>query len=169
MTAPASHTDTNRGISSAVVRTILIAGLVAGIFDISDAIIWTFIRGGSLVKLGQYIASGAMGAGAFDGGVATCALGYLIHFIIAYSAATTYVLVSVKWPALLRRPLVTGPLFGLGLYLFMNGIALPLSQVPPAKYTVISVVNLLFAHMILIGLSLSLITARRLSPSIAHK
>jgi hypothetical protein len=144
-----------------VARTIVTAGLVAGILDISDDILYVGRLGIGPMKLGQFVASGALGANAFTGGWNTAALGYAVHFFVALSAAAVYIAAAIRWPSIARRPFVWGPLFGIGLYLFMNAVVIPLSATAKGSYSVAGVVNQLFAHIVLVGLPIALIARRR--------
>jgi hypothetical protein len=50
------------------------------------------------IQVLQYIASGALGKSAFEGGLVTAALGAMFHFIIAWAAAAVFVLASRRSP-----------------------------------------------------------------------
>src|SRR4030095_10491466 len=84
-------------------EAILWGGLTAGALDILDAFIVFGLRGASPIRILQSIASGLLGASAFKGGMATAALGLVLHFFIACSAAAVYYAASIKLPVLIRR------------------------------------------------------------------
>jgi hypothetical protein len=67
-------------------------GLVAGILDAVDGVIVFGTQGLNPIQVLQYIASGALGKSAFQGGLATAALGAVFHFAIAWMAAAVFVL-----------------------------------------------------------------------------
>jgi hypothetical protein len=141
--------------------TIFWAGLIAGSLDITDALVFYGLRGVSPVRLLQNIASGVLGRGALDGGLPTAALGLLLHFTIAYSATTVYYLLSRRFGLLTRHFVVCGLLYGLGVYLFMNHVVLPLAFPNRAPLSGIALVNGVLAVMLFIGLTISTIVARR--------
>jgi len=146
------------------VRAILLAGFVAGVLDISDAFVVSLLRGSSPGRVLQYIASGALGQPAFDGGGWTMALGLLFHFCIATSAAAVFVTASIWLPVLLRQPVICGIAFGIGWHYFMTKVVLPLSHVrmatvPPSWPIRI---NGIAAIGLLVGLPIALIAARML-------
>src|SRR5882762_4475274 len=60
--------------------TITKAGLVSGVLDLSDALIFYGLRGVRPVLILQSIASGLLGRAAFSGGAASAVLGTLCHF-----------------------------------------------------------------------------------------
>src|SRR5689334_10343871 len=116
---------------SALRRAILVGGLVAGALDITDAFVYSGVRGVSPVRVLRYIASGLLGPDALGAGLAVAALGLLLHFFIAYSIVALYVLASRKLTLLARHPFLCGPLYGVLAFLVMNRVVVPLSRVPP--------------------------------------
>jgi len=65
--------------------TITKAGLVSGVLDLSDALIFYGLRGVKPVLILQSVASGLLGRAAFSGGAASAVLGTLCHFTIAFT------------------------------------------------------------------------------------
>lgn len=143
-------------------KTIARAGLTAGTLDGLDAAIILGVLGGPGVKrVFQYIASGVLGPASFQGGWATAGLGVALHFTIATGAAATYYLLSRPLPVLVRKPVLCGPIFGLGVFAFMRYLVVPLSAVPKVRpLTGWGLVNQLVAHTVFVGLSIALIVAR---------
>ena len=143
-------------------RTILVGGLIAGTLDISYACIFSYIRRGtSPVRVLQSVASGALGRSAFDGGAKTAALGLVFHFLIATIAAAVYYLASRPLRFLVNQAIICGPLYGVGVYLFMNFVVLPLSAIgsrPPLPLPVL--IGGLLIHMFGIGLPIALVVRR---------
>jgi uncharacterized membrane protein YagU involved in acid resistance len=136
------------------------AGLIAGTLDITDALVFYGLRGVPPVRLLQNISSGLIGRDAFQGGLGTAALGLLLHFVIAYSAAAVYYLLSRRFGLLTRHFIVCGLLYGLGVYLFMNHIVLPLAMPNRAPLSGVALVNGVLAVMLFIGLTISMVVAR---------
>jgi uncharacterized membrane protein YagU involved in acid resistance len=143
-------------------RTVLVGGLIAGTLDISYACIFSYIRRGtSPVRVLQSVASGALGRSAFDGGAKTAALGLVFHFLIATIAAAVYYLASRPLRFLVNQAIICGPLYGVGVYLFMNFVVLPLSAIgsrPPLPLPVL--IGGLLIHMFGIGLPIALVVRR---------
>ena len=142
-------------------RGILWGGLLAGVLDLTYALVMSAMRGRSPIRLLHSIASGLLGTKASEGGLATAALGVVLHFVIAFGAATVFYLASRKIPFLLRYAAVSGVLFGIGVYCFMNLVVLPLSAFPYQTSFKLMTPGLL-AHMFLVGLPIVL-SARRFS------
>jgi uncharacterized membrane protein YagU involved in acid resistance len=140
---------------------ILVGGAIAGVLDITYAIVFSAFRGVAPMRILQSVASGLLGKAAFDGGTATAALGLVLHFLIAFSAAAVFWVASRQWPGLLRKPVVTGILYGVVVYAVMNLVVLPLSATPPrTKFLPIVIVTGLLVHMFFIGVPIAL-AARR--------
>jgi len=138
-------------------RAILWGGLIVGLCDISDAIIFFGIRRGiSPGRVFQSVARGLLGPDAFTGGAATIALGAVLHFSIATCVAATCVFLSRWITGLATNPLVFGPVYGIGVFAFMYLVVLPLSQVGWVHFDTIGFVNALGIHMFGIGLPAAL-------------
>src|SRR5450432_2197772 len=93
-------------------HAILIGGAIAGTLDITYAIGFSALRGVPPIRILQSVASGLLGAPAFNGGLPTAALGLALHFFIALSAAAIFYLASRKIPALIRHPVIGGLFYG---------------------------------------------------------
>lgn len=69
---------------------------------------------------------------------------------------------SRKFPILTRRPVISGLLYGITVYLIMNLVVLPLTRVPHSEkaMTLASRINGVLAVMLFIGLTISLLLRR---------
>jgi len=149
---------------SGSLRGILWGGAIAGALDITFACTYYgWMRGRSAVAVLHSVASGLLGEKASEGGAATALLGLFLHFVIAFGAATVFYLASRKLTFLLRHPVVSGLIFGVGVYFFMNLVVLPLSAYPrTVTFPLRGLITGLLVHMFLIGLPISL-SVRRFS------
>ena len=156
----------NDDLRRRVLKAILLGGLAAGICDILDPIIFWGIRAGvAPIRILHSVASGWLGRAAFDGGIPIAILGLVTHFFIATSWATIFVLASLQLPALRRRPLLWGPLFGLGVYGVMYYVVLPLSlSATRPSWVPIILINNLAIHAFGIGLTIALVASRVIGP-----
>jgi len=150
------------GDRSKALPAILLGGLIAGAFDISYACIYTYIvRGTSAIRILQSVASGVLGAKAFAGGLKTAVLGLALHFLIALTAAAVYYLASRRLRFLITQAIISGVIYGIGIYLFMNFVVLPLSAIPfKMSYPLSSLIGGLLIHMFGIGLPIALVVRR---------
>ncbi len=137
---------------------ILVGGAVAGTLDFITALI-TFGPGVS-----KAIAGGLLGRQAIQtGGAFAWTLGLLLHFFIAFCAATVYCLASRKLPFLRDHWLVCGMFYGIAVFLVMNLIVLPLCALHAAgPYQLRGLIQGVVVHMLIIGLPISF-SLRKLS------
>jgi uncharacterized membrane protein YagU involved in acid resistance len=146
---------------------ILIGGAIAGTLDITYAIGFSALRGVPPIRVLQSVASGLLGAPAFNGGLPTAALGLVLHFGIALSAAAIFYLASKAIPFLTRHPVVAGLFYGFLIYAVMNLVVLPLSAFPrKVSFPLMVLVTGLLVHMFCIGLPISLAVRRTLSEKV---
>src|SRR3954469_16830967 len=140
----------------------LVTALIVGVCDITYAIVFSYFRSGTTPqRLLQGVASGWFGRAAFDGGWATAAAGLGFHFFIAFTITAIFFIAARRLPALTRQPLLTGPVYGIGVYCVMNYVVIPLSQIGPRPFPPMAVfVSGLLVHMFVIGLPIA-IGARR--------
>ncbi|MFL6540384.1 MAG: hypothetical protein ACJ8HQ_03980 [Chthoniobacterales bacterium] len=140
-------------------RAISITGLIVGAMDITSALIMALARGATATRLLQFVASGVLGRRAFDGGLATAALGLALHFVVAFGVVIVFYLASRSIAAIREHPVVSGIAYGLVVYAVMNLIVLPLSAAKPRHALVPDLIQIAI-HMFIIGLPTSLLLRR---------
>ena len=150
----AAGTQTSRAVPA-----ILFAGLLSGCLDITAAFITWWPKGVKPSRLLQGIAAGWLGPTSFNGGTATVALGLAFHFLIAFTAATVFFVASRKITFMIRRPILSGALYGIAVYLVMYWVVMPLSNFHGTK-TVTSSIIAIVTHIICVGLPISLVIHR---------
>jgi len=153
-----AHPRSRSGFSA-----VLWIGLIAGTLDITDSLIFNALRGITPAMVFRYIASGLIGlSAAVHWGLAAVAMGVVLHYLIALAWAAIFFAASRKFALLIRRPVISGLLYGLGVYLFMNLVLLPLSNVPNTRHAIslASRINGVLAVVIFIGLTISLLVRR---------
>jgi uncharacterized membrane protein YagU involved in acid resistance len=102
-----------------------------------------------------------LGKAAFEGGNTTVALGLALHFFIAFVMAVVYVRASRHLPLLVTKPLLMGVLYGIALYVVMNFVVVPLSQIGWRPVSLRGFLLSFPPHVLLVGPAIALITARR--------
>lgn len=136
---------------------ILAGGLVAGGLDLISALL-TYGPG-----VPRVIAAGLLGREVIHGGAAVYALGVVLQFFIATSAAAVYYAASRRLYFLTEHFVVCGLFYGLAVFLVMNLIVLPLSALhSKGPYQLASLIQGLLVHMIIIGLPIAF-SVRRFS------
>ncbi len=139
-------------------RSVLSAGLLAGVLDITAAFTFSALRGVGPVRVLKFIASGLMGPAAYQGGAAIAALGVALHFVIALGAAAVYWAASRKIAFLATHPVPSGLLYGVAVYFFMNLVVIPLSAIPPRPF--VPLPAMIVIHMLCVGLPIALVLRR---------
>jgi hypothetical protein len=140
------------------------AGLTCGVMDITAAlVVYGLVYGVRPVRLLQGIASGLLGGRAFQGGVATVLLGLLCHFVIAFSAAAVYFGLSRVAPFLVEYAVVSGALYGVAVYFFMQQVV-ALSATRKNPFSVQLMLIGVLIHIFCVGLPIAW-TVRKFSIS----
>lgn len=136
-------------------RAVLWGGLTAGILDAVDGVVAYGTQGLNPIQVLQYIASGLLGKASFQGGLATAALGTILHFFIAFVVALVYV-VAARWiPVLKKQAIVFGLLYGAAVYFFMNYLVLPHSAVGPSAFKLSLFLNGVIGHAVFVGVPIA--------------
>ena len=142
-------------------RAIVAGGLVAAVLDAADALVaYKLAYGMSPLVIYQFVASGLLGKAAYTGGAASAFLGLGVHFLVAFTSATVFVLASERFPGLRRGAVGWGLAFGVGVFAVMNFLVIPLSRIGASVPSFPVVANGLLAHAFLVGLPIAL-AARR--------
>jgi uncharacterized membrane protein YagU involved in acid resistance len=135
------------------VTAILVGGLLAGTIDIGAASLISML---SPVFILHVVASGLIGRdAAFSGGLQTAALGMVLQWAMSLVIAAVYVTASGFLPALTRRWVTFGLLYGVGIYIVMNFVVVPLSALHAWPHLTARSVGLNGLAMLLFGLIVS--------------
>ncbi len=135
---------------------IIYGGLAVGVLDGMAAVVLTIIKGGSTIRMFQGIASGLLGRASFEGGWTTALLGASLHFLIAFIWAAIYYGASIKMRALIRRPLILGPIYGVAVYFAMQIIVLPLSAIQKPPFSFAAPLQGIIVHILCVGLPIAI-------------
>ncbi len=133
-------------------RAIAYATLLAGALDATDGVVFFGLQGLNPIQVLQYIASGLLGAQSFRGGLATAALGVLVHFAIAFVVVGIYLLASRRIKTLRRQWVIFGLVYGAAVWAVMSLVILPLTAVAPNHITTAALLNGVIGHALLVGL-----------------
>ena len=158
------HSMFNFTTSNSGLKTILWSGLVAGILDsLAGVIVYYIYFDLDPLQVLQFIASGIYGPTAINGGIFMIFAGLFFHFLIAYTCAIIYFIVYPKIGLLRKYKITSGLFFGLGIWVVMNLLILPGSNIPKSPFDPgLAFVGIVW-HMILVGLPIALITANHFS------
>ena len=149
-------------------RAVVAGGLACGVLDISAAFTNAWLANGvAPVRVLKAVASGLLGAEAFNGGAGVAAFGLALHFCVAFSWATLFYLLSRRFKFLTQQAVASGLVFGAVVYLAMNHAVLPLAAqfrslyIPATKPHVPRLAWAQFGiHLAFVGLAISLAVRR---------
>ena len=142
--------------------SILMAGLIVGTLDAIAASVHSYgFAGVTPDKVFRYVASGVFGKDAFTGGSSIAVWGLLFHFIVATGWTTLFYLLYPKIGFFSTSKYIAGISYGLFIWLMMNKVVVPLSNVPqaPFHFTIRTAVMILI-HMFIIGIPISYLANR---------
>ena len=147
-------------------RPLLAGGLICGVLDINAAFVSAYFTAGRTPAwVLRAVASALLGReAAFGGGAWVGVMGLVMHFTVAFTATLIFVQLSRKFPILLKHAIPAGIGFGGGVYLFMNGVTIPVCSWFRSLYlgTPVNWAHAPFAwpqfciHLFVVGLSISL-------------
>jgi len=158
--------------SPVVPRGLFWGGLICGIMDINAAFIDVNVNFDmSPVRLLQNVAGALLGPAAYDGGAATAALGLVMHFTVAFTAATLFYLLAGRFPGLVRWPVPSGMLYGAVVFIVMYRGVIPLMIELKSLYLTTAFNHTwpklrwsqLIVHVVCVGLPIAL-AVRRFPP-----
>jgi hypothetical protein len=138
------------------IRAIVSAGTICGIMDITAALVVYGMMGAKPLRLLQGIAGGVLGPRTYSGGIPTAVLGFALHFVIAFGAATVFFIASRGVRFLLDHAVLSGVLYGIAVYFFMQHIVIPLSQVRRNPFSLKFMIIGVIIHIFCVGLPIAL-------------
>ncbi|MDE2482604.1 MAG: hypothetical protein KGN02_10480 [bacterium] len=142
-----------------VVRQALAAGLVgAATFDLFIWIAIALPEHTSMLGVWQFIASAAIGPVALSS-TSYAWLGLLVHVIVSVGWAGGYAYLASTRPFMNARWLISGLMYGIVVYVFMDLLLLGAGKLAPLATPNALVVQVL-AHCVFFGLPVAFVVAR---------
>jgi len=131
---------------------ILLTGLIAGTLDATAAILNFIISTHkNPAVIFQYIASGVFGPKAFSGD-SYIVIGILFHYLIAYLFTAFFFLIYPYIGGIAKNKVLTAVIYGVFVWLVMNFIVVPLSDVPKSPFNAKGVILGIAFLIVCIGL-----------------
>jgi len=151
------------------VTKILTAGMLVGILDGLFAVVLyvVVLKLSTPLRVFQGIAAAVLGRESFQGGLATAALGLVLHFTVAHAWAVVYFLALQSSAAVRRlvqapaRSVAAGMLFGALVWVVMDLVVLPLTRSRPTPVASGMFLTMLIGHMFVVGLPIALVLRPR--------
>lgn len=137
-----------------------IAAVIAGTLDLTLAILFFGIQQSApFTAVPHSVASALIGVRAFTGGVPTAILGIALHYLVAFCIALFYYALSLRFGFLNQHPLLSGAAYGIGVYIFMRHLVVPLTAKPPSHgYGTVWLLTNIGSHIFFIGITIALVT-----------
>ena len=126
-------------------------GLLIAVADAIFAItLWFEWTTKGLTQVFQSIAVGVLGKASYEGGLATALLGAGLHAVMAIAFVAICIALSFRFRLLTDKPVMSGLLYGVGLYVVMNFVVMPLSRVDasPSFKHLDTIAMSVVAHMV---------------------
>ena len=140
------------------VLLILAGGATAATLDILYAWVFWHLRSGvGMERILQSVAAGLLGNDSFRGGPRTAGLGLVLHYAIATVMSAGFWVASIRWPSLIAHPIASGAVYGLGLYVVMNFIVVPLSAASRGSANPLWVGLSVAVHAVFIGMPIAVL------------
>ena len=134
-------------------NAVLTTGAIAGTLDILAACISAYIqRGMSPERLLQFVASGLFGTDAFTGGFSMAIIGLVMHYMIATSWTVLFFLLYPRLKFLRRNIIVSGIIYGAFVWVIMNLVILPVTNIPKSSFKLTSALIGMVILMLMIGI-----------------
>ena len=141
-----------------LIKAAFYGGLIAGTLDIGAACL---INGVGPTPILRYIASGLLGrAGVAHGGTEILALGLVLQWAMSILIAAIYAFAAERLPALTRRWVIMGLIYGVVIFVVMTFIVQPLSAAPKAAHLSMRGLSLNLVAMLVFGLIVAVTTRR---------
>ena len=155
-----SLTSTSK--SNSILRPLVIGGIFIFLSQcLHQWITVTLIQKTPYILVWQYIASGAVGMPAFEGGIATALLGLFFHLIFSFVIVGIFILSATRIPVLRNNLIVGSLLYGFGVFIVMNMVVTPLSAAPPLPAPTLPwLIEAVLEHVLVVGLPLGIIVRR---------
>ena len=139
----------------------MVAGLVAGTLDgLAAALLYVIKSGKDPLNVYRFIASGVFGKDAFAGGVPMALWGIFFHYVIATGWALLFFATYPRLAILGSKKVISGIGYGLFVWLMMNLVVVPLSNVQSGPMTINGVITGILVLMLCIGLPISFLAGK---------
>lgn len=146
-------------------RAIFAAVAVSGTLDILSAFFFGGLAGVGPGPILRYVASGPFGDSMREGGLGATAIGLGVHYALMAIMVSLFFLVASHIDLVRRKWVLSGPLYGILIYLVMYWIVVPARFGTVPKTDLWSVGNALFSHIVCVGLPMAFIASRTIGSS----
>jgi hypothetical protein len=133
------------------------SGFIIGCLDAVAASLQAYItRGVTPDKVFVFVASGALGQSAYEGGSIIALVGLAFHFMFAIGWTFLFFYAYQKATTLQSNKILVGMCYGIFIWLIMNFAVIPLSAIGMRPFNLTSSSIQIVIHLFAIGLPISL-------------
>ncbi len=144
-----------------LIWSLAVGTIAVALLDASDGVVYFWLTAHlNPIQVLQYIASGAFGAAAYSGGLATALAGLAFHFIISFAAVGVFAALYVRSQSVRNNAVIAGVAYGAVVWCFMNLVVLPQTGVATTALTSLAIVHGLIGHALFVGLPAALAMRR---------
>ena len=119
-----------------LLKAIILTGLLAGTLDTLGATTHFLAVGGKdPLRIWNFVASGIFGRASLEGGLTYTILGLIFHYCIATTWTYVYFKIYPYVGFFRRNWIVSGSIYAVIVWLGMNQVVLPLSNVPQRPFS----------------------------------
>jgi hypothetical protein len=141
-------------------QAIVGGGVACAILDGLATSLQFGLKGIRPLRVWQGVASGLLGEPAFREGWVSGGFGVLLHSVIAFTVAAVFIEASGWVPVLARAYWVSGPVYGLLVFLVMNLVVVPLSARPKRPRSRPDMILQVLIHALFVGLPIAMAANR---------
>jgi uncharacterized membrane protein YagU involved in acid resistance len=139
-----------------LISRIIRAGLIVGTLDILAACIYYFFKTkDNPLNILKFVASGIFGKEAFSGRNNMIVSGLILHYVIAFAFTILFFWLFSNIKILSKNKIVTGIIYGIFVWVVMNLIVVPLSNVPHRPFNMANAIINVIILIVCIGIPLS--------------
>ncbi|SJZ79803.1 hypothetical protein SAMN04488128_1011636 [Chitinophaga eiseniae] len=143
------------------VGIIFLTWLIAGTLDLFSACLqFVLVTGKSFVNVLLFVASGVFGREAFSGNPAMVWWGVLFHYTVSLGFTLLFFFLYPRIPEMRKIPSVSGLVYGIFVWLVMNLLILPLTNIPKGPFHLVNVLVGMCILMVAIGLPMGLMAGK---------
>jgi hypothetical protein len=137
------------------------SGLIIGCLDAMAASLQAYItRGVTPDKVFVFVASGAFGQSAYEGGNIIALVGLAFHFIFAIGWTFLFFFTYQKATILQSNKILVGMSYGIFIWLMMNFVVIPLSLIGVRPFNLVSASIQIVIHLFVIGVPIAYLTSK---------
>jgi hypothetical protein len=150
-------------MKNSIVKPALLAGLIVGLLDGLAACVNAYLSSGvSADRVFRFVASGFFGAEAHTGNASMIFWGVVFHFVIAIGWTFLFFLLYDRIDFFSKHVFLWGIIYGLFIWLAMNLLVVPMSQIGPRPFPLKGSLIMIAIHLFVIGVPISYLAKRLL-------